>query len=367
MKNAKPRQEVITDVRKLSKGDRIEVTSFDTSCRLPMKIWRNGKMYDNFYIYNGIVKGAVVLRNSFGQLQSFCIPTIESGHLSKVYKWTGWRKVPDDNEAEYKTNRRRIWFKKYGIKVKTDCNTKYDNFDLVTGLIICKEKWQRKFEKILGTQEDKVVEATKSMGFSDFNEKINKLNKVDEVEVANEINDPVALYIEDDSVLKITFNEVNSDLFTAPFYNSIVHCINTDFGCRGMIGITLDNIYDLTDIYSCGLADYTATYKGAQNDDPVMMTYQNIISLLTSAPHEKATYERLEQCLHELAWYCFDEIKLYISMPKICCGANGLDWEKVRNMIIRVFQETFHEFCNWNPYYIEEGICELKITVYNGK
>lgn len=316
------------DLNKLAKGDKLK--TYD------------GKVY-TFIELNQ--KGSVTCRGEKGRIFSLSRHAVEYD-LEKCYPWSDWRSVPQDSNALYKTNRKRIWYKKGNIKVKCDCNIKEDKFDLKTGLELCKKRWQEKYDISM----NKVQEYVEKQNYLK-REVLNKetLNK----DASNEMN------------LILCFE--NRSIFEAPFYAHIVHCINTDCGIHGFIGKTLDGYYGLSDIYKNGSSDYKAVYKDECTDDYVLMTYKNIISLLVSPPHEKATYEQLERCLHELAWYCFSHNIQNLAMPKICCGKNGLEWDKVRTLIMDTFDNTFDEFMKYNPgVYTSKNPYRLIITIYEG-
>lgn len=139
-------KEIVKDVTKLSKGDKLEPKFENMITPFEGKIQnKKGELVTNSYIFVGVNNGSVTLRNIKGQLISRTVEDIEGGYLYKVYKWTSWRSVPNDCNALYKTNRKRIWYKKGNIKVKADCNIKNgDKFDLAEGLKICQKKIQRK-------------------------------------------------------------------------------------------------------------------------------------------------------------------------------------------------------------------------------
>lgn len=54
----------------------------------------------------------------------------------------------------------------------------------------------------------------------------------------------------------------------------------------------------------------------------------------------KPTYNSLQSSLMAMKHHCVSHGVTSISMPRIGCGLDGLQWPKVRNIIIKVFQDT---------------------------
>ena len=64
----------------------------------------------------------------------------------------------------------------------------------------------------------------------------------------------------------------------------------------------------------------------------------SIYYLITKPKYwNKPTYEDLERTLVEMRMHMTDHGLRKLAMPKIGCGLDGLQWEKVRGMIEKVF------------------------------
>lgn len=316
------RKELVTNVENLSKGDKLR--PFSLNGVLPEYVTnKKGEKVPAYYIFIGISNNSVTLRNSKGQLSSYKRELIENNNIFKVYEWSDWRSVPTDSNALYKTNRRRIWYKKGNVKVKTDCNVKGgDKFDLATGLKICMEKYEKKLNQI--------------------NQNFNEC--MEEIQLKN----------------LIMIEEIEGNLLKAPFYNQIAFCINSDYKVRSFMTDFINKYYDFDNMISQGHG-CKSTYKG--NGKEVFLAFDNLLCLITSSPHEKATYNSIFESLYEMFWYCFTYDIKYIAMPKIGCGKSRLIWDKVADTMIDAYKEALTEFFKVNTDR-QDNDYTLHVTVY---
>ena len=66
-----------------------------------------------------------------------------------------------------------------------------------------------------------------------------------------------------------------------------------------------------------------------------------ILNLVTKKRYfDKPTYYSLEQSLVSMKVQCADFGITKIAMPTIGCGLDGLNWNKVKQLIQNVFQDT---------------------------
>ncbi|XP_026533971.1 O-acetyl-ADP-ribose deacetylase 1-like isoform X2 [Notechis scutatus] len=54
----------------------------------------------------------------------------------------------------------------------------------------------------------------------------------------------------------------------------------------------------------------------------------------------KPTYDNLGKSLEAMKIHCLKNAVTHISMPKIGCGLDRLDWKKVSTMLEEVFEDT---------------------------
>jgi len=75
------------------------------------------------------------------------------------------------------------------------------------------------------------------------------------------------------------------------------------------------------------------------NKYPDCVFYNNVFNLITKEySNEKPTYESLKSSLEKMKQLVYSHKIKKIAMPKIGCGLDGLDWNKVRTMILNVFE-----------------------------
>lgn len=143
------------------------------------------------------------------------------------------------------------------------------------------------------------------------------------------------------------YREEHRDLFTVGTGYILAHCISSDFVMGGGIawvftkkGVkkTLFEMYpervweDKGYIRVCPMGNYTVVN---------LVTKNNV--------YDKPTYETLEQSLVELKEYMVSRALMKLAIPKIACGIDGLDWQIVQPMIVKLFADTNIEIlmCDW--------------------
>ena len=99
--------------------------------------------------------------------------------------------------------------------------------------------------------------------------------------------------------------EENMDLFAVPQGYYLAHCITEDFSLGRVICI--DNVYNL---------------------------------VLKKKPSKKAKYKKLRSALEDMLENMDENLVTKIAMPKIGCGHEGLEWERVKEIIEEVFEDT---------------------------
>ncbi|KAM4645983.1 ADP-ribose glycohydrolase OARD1 isoform 1-T1 [Amazona ochrocephala] len=134
---------------------------------------------------------------------------------------------------------------------------------------------------------------------------------------------------------------VKGDLFTCPPQDALAHCISED--CRMGAGIArlfkqkFGGVQELLDQQK-----KTGEVAVLQRDD------RYIYYLITKkkASH-KPTYDSMRKSLEAMKAHSLNNGVTDISMPRIGCGLDGLDWNKVSAILEEVFEGT-----------------DIKITVY---
>ncbi|XP_027602849.1 ADP-ribose glycohydrolase OARD1 isoform X1 [Pipra filicauda] len=136
--------------------------------------------------------------------------------------------------------------------------------------------------------------------------------------------------------------EVKGDLFSCPPSDALAHCISED--CRMGAGIAVlfkkkfGGVQELLD-----QKKKTGEVAVLQRDD------RYIYYLITKQKvSHKPTYESMRKSLEAMRAHCLHNGVTDISMPRIGCGLDGLQWDKVSAILGEVFENT-----------------DIKITVYS--
>ena len=138
----------------------------------------------------------------------------------------------------------------------------------------------------------------------------------------------------------MNFTEIKGNLFDRPMgpNDYYVHCISRDYACGAGIAKEFNKRYDLTNIL-----------RKSGTDDLTPIVY-NVINLVTKNKYwQKPTYKSLEDCLWRV-WGLVVNYPMYypnllyppktLVMPRIGCGLDKLQWEKVKNIIKNIFKDT---------------------------
>lgn len=135
----------------------------------------------------------------------------------------------------------------------------------------------------------------------------------------------------------MTYKEIKKDLFDVPVYYHLAHCINGNYTLGAGIArefadrMNMQNRLKWTYLIAEG---EQAKYIGKA------LLVGNVFNLVTKAFHfNKPTYESLYSALKSMHEQCKVLGIKYLVMPKIGCGLDGLDWNKVSKMIKEVFSD----------------------------
>ncbi|KAJ1139223.1 hypothetical protein NDU88_005598 [Pleurodeles waltl] len=136
--------------------------------------------------------------------------------------------------------------------------------------------------------------------------------------------------------------DVKGDLFSCPATDSLAHCISED--CRMGAGIAVifkKKFGGIKELKS----QNKKTGEVAFLKDGDRYVYYLITKKKAS---DKPTYDSLRKSLEAMQDHCLANGVKSVSMPRIGCGLDGLQWEKVSDILENIFSET-----------------DIKITVYS--
>lgn len=133
----------------------------------------------------------------------------------------------------------------------------------------------------------------------------------------------------------MTFTEIQGNLFDRKLEENeyYVHCISRDYACGAGIAKEFNKRYNLT--------------EQLQKLPPCKcMTVDTVINLITKSKYwHKSTYKSLLESLKVLLYVIRMRsntqfpIKTLV-MPRIGCGLDKLEWNKVKEMIKEIFEDT---------------------------
>lgn len=133
----------------------------------------------------------------------------------------------------------------------------------------------------------------------------------------------------------VEYEEVNKDMFDLPPYYNICYGIPADLSLGSDTARRLDNYYHIVDKIPDKFDERCA--------GEAIWIRNLFLLMIANKKYEPITMTNLEHCIEDLAQYCINEEISYLAMPLIGCGKGNLDWEDVREMILRVFTETIED------------------------
>lgn len=135
--------------------------------------------------------------------------------------------------------------------------------------------------------------------------------------------------------------EIEKDLFLEKYKTGDIyaHCISADFVLGKGIAKTFKEKFPELKKKKELVTEYRI--KSARRFMPVESGNVIIGNLITKKfYYSKPTYGSLTESLVELRKYVLQNNLKRILMPKIGCGLDRLDWELVKQIIEKVFEET---------------------------
>lgn len=131
-------------------------------------------------------------------------------------------------------------------------------------------------------------------------------------------------------------NDLKTDISNLLF----VHCISADFALGAGIAKTFADEHNVRN------ALYNKYYRDAwDNKGYALFTYTDIMvmNLVTKEKYyNKPTYKTLKESLEHLKNQLLDSpilLEKILIMPKIGCGLDRLEWNKVKDIIEEVFKD----------------------------
>lgn len=140
----------------------------------------------------------------------------------------------------------------------------------------------------------------------------------------------------------MTIKEENRDLFTVSQGYYLAHCITADFSLGVGVAKKMDEIYNMREklINVYDLSDYDPEFILEDYVGEALLI-DNVYNLvLKKHPQKKAKYKKLRACLEDMKDEMEANLVTKVAMPRIGCGHEGLEWDRVREIIEKVFEDT---------------------------
>lgn len=138
----------------------------------------------------------------------------------------------------------------------------------------------------------------------------------------------------------MTIKEVKMDLFSVPQGYYLAHCITGDFSLGAGVAKKMDEVYDM----KFKLNEFYEQYDPYEDDySPIgkALLVDNVFNLVNKKhPDKKAKYKKLRKALEDMREQAEENYISKIAMPRIGCGHDKLEWEKVKAIIEEIFEDT---------------------------
>lgn len=139
------------------------------------------------------------------------------------------------------------------------------------------------------------------------------------------------------------FEIANKDLFSVPQGYYLAHCISNDFALGAGIAKQFVDVYNmkfkLIELYRDG-KKYDKNLNKEQYVGQALLV-DNVFNLVTKERgFLKPTYDDLFEALVSMRNLMVDLYITKLAMPQIACGLDGLNWNRVEEMIYDVFEDT---------------------------
>ena len=136
----------------------------------------------------------------------------------------------------------------------------------------------------------------------------------------------------------MVIKEEKRDLFTVPQGYYLAHCISGDYALGAGIATQFVEVYNMR--YKLHSQYPIPNGEKFANVGKALLV-DNVFNLVTKARcFHKPTYDSLYKTLVDMKDQCEEWDITKIAIPYIGCGLDRLEWNKVRDIIEDVFEDT---------------------------
>mgnify|MGYP003204085881 FL=1 len=128
--------------------------------------------------------------------------------------------------------------------------------------------------------------------------------------------------------------EVKKDLFSVDPQYSLAHCISADFALGAGIAKQFDTRFNMR--YELFEKYGSYHFTGGR-----CLKIGSVFNLVTKDKcWQKPTYKALREALEDMKKQVVTLKIKYLAMPLIGCGLDKLEWDRVRELLEKVFADT---------------------------
>lgn len=137
----------------------------------------------------------------------------------------------------------------------------------------------------------------------------------------------------------MTFTEQEQDIFELSNKDNyyFVQCISSDFKMGKGIALEFNKVFNCKN----ELVKEFKNFKWEDKGRCIKAKNSIVFHLITKSRYwDKPTYRTLKESLIELKTLCIELGVKKLAMPKIGCGLDKLQWNTVKENIIKIFNDT---------------------------
>uniref|UniRef100_A0A1A9WHJ4 Macro domain-containing protein n=1 Tax=Glossina brevipalpis TaxID=37001 RepID=A0A1A9WHJ4_9MUSC len=137
-------------------------------------------------------------------------------------------------------------------------------------------------------------------------------------------------------------SEIEGDLFSAPKTHALAHCVAADLGMGAGIAVKFKQLY--------GQVDKLRAQKIVTGGVAVLKDNQRFIYYLVTKDEswQKPTYDTLRSSLKAMHQHMLSNNVQKLAIPRIGCGIDGLEWDKVCAELNEIFHKNNIEIVVYN-------------------
>lgn len=139
----------------------------------------------------------------------------------------------------------------------------------------------------------------------------------------------------------MVLKEEKRNLFNVSDDYYFAHCISADFGMGKGIVVEFNKRFDLKNRLTNKYGNYLNVWDSVFEEDIECILEGKVFNLITKRNYwNKPTYTTLENSLIAMKCIALNINVTKIAMPLIGCGLDKLKWEKVKELITNIFDDT---------------------------